>query len=178
MSGCFTGPYVSAYDPPIDCAVEVYKRQEDPEMPKAWVLRGDEMVDVTGAVEYVGADDLGITIYTVDCDGNPVSQVRNTMLFDHYRLMLAGAQVGEALTIDGSPAGAVMSAGGACGSFTTLPEPSCSGMYDWSVCDGNGSGSGSGATPPENDDTGCNATGASNLCVAFALLALRRRKKN
>lgn len=182
MSGCFVGPYVApSYDTPVDCAIEIYQRAGElpPDGPRASVFRNGIEVTVTGTVENLGQVDLGLAIATVDCDGNVLSTSHQSQLYDHYRFTLSGAQPGEPLWIDGSLSGTVQSpVNGGCPAPMPTPEPVCSGNYypcPYEGADG-GIDPGGQSTAPE-DDTGCNAGGASSgLIVAFALLAVRRRR--
>ena len=170
MSGCFLGPYTN-YDPPVDCPVELYElHNASVEPPVAGVVRNNTWVDVTGTFEDLGTSDLTVDVYTVDCDGQPIAHTTRTDVYHHWRITLTGATPGDDLHINGTYAGKVQ-ASGTCPA-PLEPDPTCSGMYDWSECEGEGSGSGSGSDTnmPGDDDVGCNAVGAPGL--AFALIAL------
>jgi uncharacterized protein (TIGR03382 family) len=78
--------------------------------------------------------------------------------------------------VDSQPLGRVQPAGGACNN-SELPEPYCSGMYDWDSCN---------PPPPPIDETpdvedtfaGCNASGGSaGWLVGLLGLALLRRRR-
>lgn len=177
-SGCFIGPYALAYDPPADCAVSYYRRADEGDAPPRVVVdRGGVEVDV-GSATLTGAATLDMPIYTVDCDGNVVSETHNTAAYNVFMVSLTGAQPGEHASIDWVPLGTVQPAGGACNAQPE-PMPYCAGMYG--SCETMPPPGDEVTPPPETDDTaGCRATsGASSVLVGFALagcLARRRRR--
>lgn len=178
MSGCFFGPFISD-DQPINCAYEVYEHEGwgTPEAPLATVLRNNQPVDVTGTIEDLGAVELSVDIYTVDCDGVPVAHTTSSESFHHWKFTVAGANAGEILYVDGGYRGPLLPAG-TCSTIALDPKPECSGMYDWSVCEMNGSGSGSDGSG-RDDTVGCNAghNGATSVLLGLALFGLSRRRR-
>jgi uncharacterized protein (TIGR03382 family) len=180
MSGCFYGPFISD-DPPVNCPYEEYRWDNlSSDAPTATVLRNNVMVDVMGTIDDLGSAPLTVDIYTVDCDGVPVAHTTSSESFHHWQFTLSGANAGETLYIDGQYHGPVKAAD-TCSTMALAPMPQCSGMYDWSICEGSGSGSGSDTvTPPGDDDTGCNASGASGLAMIAVVLAaiIVRRRRN
>lgn len=182
MSGCFYGPFITS-DQPVNCPVEIYAWEnngaDSGEPPVATVMRDGAMVDVTGTLEDLGSSAETVDIYDVDCDGVPIAHRTTTEPFHHWRFTLAGANEGETLYINGSYHGPILAAG-TCSTSPLVPEPECSGMYDWSVCDDTGTGSGSDSATPGDNDTGCNASGTSSfagLLVGLALLGVHRRRR-
>jgi len=187
MSGCFVGPYAAPSSPPVDCAIELYQRTEDvgTDGPKLWVFRNGIELDVTGPVNNLGQVDLGLTVATVDCDGNVLSTSRQSQLYNHYTFTLAGARVGETLWTNWggwSEMGVVqVAANGTCPEPMPTPEPVCSGNYDPCLYGDADGGVDPGGRPPDVRDPfrlpSCNAGGGSSgLIVALALLAVRRRR--
>jgi len=179
MSGCFYGPFVSTYQP-LNCPWEMYEWEnqgpDTAQAPTVTVMRNNMSIDVLGTIEDLGSAPQTVDIYTVDCGGNPVAHMTTTEAFHHWRFTLTGVNAGETIYVNGNYNGQVM-ASGTCTTDTVTPAPQCSGMYDWSVCEGSGSGSDT-VVPPGDDDTGCNAIGgAPGLIVALSLLVVRRRRR-
>lgn len=178
MSGCFYGPFVSTYQP-LNCPWEMYDWEsqgpDTGQAPTVTVMRNNMPVDVLGTIEDLGSAPTTVDIYTVDCGGNPVAHTTDTQSFHHWRFTLTGVYEGETIYVNGNYNGQVM-ANGTCAPDNVTPAPQCSGMYDWSMCDGSGSGS-DGGDPIDPDHVGCSASGGAGVFVAIALLAvvLRRR---
>lgn len=182
MSGCFYGPFYSDQTP-VNCPVEMYEWEsfgvDSGEPPIATVMRDGAPVDVTGSVEDLGSSSETVDIYDVDCNGVPVAHSTSMEPFHHWRFTLSGALEGEMLYVNGGVKG-ILLASGTCSTTPLDPMPQCSGMYDWSVCDNNGSGSGSDSEDAGDIDTGCNSggsSGAASVLVGLALLGVHRRRR-
>lgn len=130
MSGCFFGPYVLSYDPPVDCEITVVTQVTGGETPHAWVYRDNLQFDVTGEVEDLGEVELDTAIYTTDCQGNVVDESHYPELYKTWRVKLTGAEPGEQLWVNWVSTGTVQPATGTCPADQPMPTPSCSGNYD------------------------------------------------
>ncbi|HEY5928616.1 MAG TPA: hypothetical protein VIV11_43320 [Kofleriaceae bacterium] len=182
-STCSLGPFARpAFDPPADCTIVFYRNfgvAVDP--PRAIVHRDNVAVDVTATSTQVRMQDLDMGVYTVDCNGNVVSESHHMEPFDVFELTLTDVQPSEVLYVGGMFLGTVQAAGGACNT-DDVPVGVCSGMYDWSQCEQEEQDEeppGDEVNPPEIDDAvGCNATnGVSSGLFGIVLLAVAGRRR-
>jgi hypothetical protein len=166
-SGCYLGAFVGN-DPAVNCAVVVHQyKAYDTGNPKLFVMRDGMQVDVTGTVDKQEIT-LPVVYPETDCDGAVISATTIDEAYNVYRVTISGGLVGEALLVDGVPAGHIQAQAASCVE-PAAPQPICGHLpLD---CDLN---------PPleDHDDGGCNSGRGAGLALAgLALVFVRKRRR-
>lgn len=176
MSGCFFGPYVLSYDPPVDCDITVVTRASDGGAPTAWVYRNNLQFDVTGEVEELGEVMIETYTYSTDCHGNVIAEHHYPDLYKRWRFKLDGAEPGEPLWVNWVGTGTVQPATGACPGELPMPVPSCTGYQG---CYGGDDF----PVDEVHEDRGpgypfsCNGGGSSSALLGVVVLLTAKRKR-
>jgi hypothetical protein len=176
-SGCFLGPYSVTIDPALGCEVVIVSHpQSGPTDFVVTTQRGGNPIDLTGAITS-STTTVEVQYTNYACDGAVIIEDKLPEPYNVYRIALTGAQVGDALQVNGIDSGTIK-ASGACTEDMTLVTPSCTGVNSGYPCDdASGGGSGSGSGSDDDDEVGCNAgSGPAGLVLALAALAGRRRR--
>lgn len=170
-------PHTQATDVPLGCRFSVIAPPSQMYQPKVTTTRFDphtgqpSTIDVTGTVTRVADIDVPVEMYHyVGCD--LVDQGPQPVGFAKYDVELVGVEVGDVLAADGAygdgPVKVVAAA--TCPAFVA-PQLACADPLQ--TCADAGFGD---EVHPPHAGGGCSTGGAGGLGVAFALLAMRRRR--
>lgn len=176
-NGCYLGPYVQTFSPPLGCPVTVLRNKDAswPDAPpRVEAIRDGEWIELTATVTARVDRTLEVAYYETDCHGNVISTRFSPAPYEEMTLDIADAQVGDELAIDYAVGGTI-AAPGTCPDpgFAPTPMPFCDGHYEPCPYDppgGDGDGDGDGTLGDDIADGGCMSAGGGSLDLALVVL--------